>query len=291
MTPQDLETPQVSVIVPVFKQWHLVPGLLDSLGSQTRERRSFEVVLVDNEGPAAHREVPPGADRVIACPTPGSYAARNAGAASARSSWLAFTDADCLADPNWIESILRALTLDDTKVVLVGDVAMVSRDRPNVYEIYDLVKGFPIRRYIRKGYGITANLAVSAELFAAVDGFDGRRLSGGDADFCRRATAAGAHLRVLPDARVGHPARRTWQDLATKARRVKGGQLRHGTISRRLLVLAATLVPPVLAWSRLAVADHPLRMRLIAMLVQTALWGVELIECVRLLAGGAPERR
>mgnify|MGYP006211928607 CR=1 FL=1 len=39
----------ISVIVPVFNQWQLVPVLLEGLSRQSLSRDEFEVLLVDNE--------------------------------------------------------------------------------------------------------------------------------------------------------------------------------------------------------------------------------------------------
>jgi len=93
-------------------------------------------------------------------------------------------------------------------------------------------------------------------------------------------------------ARVYHPARRTWGELATKVRRVKGGQVTAGPLKRRLSWALMTLTPPLRALYRFArKSDLPLRYRLTAMGLQMGLWMVEVLEMIRLVAGRAPERR
>jgi GT2 family glycosyltransferase len=283
--------PRFSVLVPIYEQWDLVPRLLACLAAQSLAQGEFEVILADNGSP--HFAPPatlPANVRIITCADAGSYAARNAAAAVARGRWFAFTDADCLPEPGWLAGLEAAEA--DARTILVGAVDVrPMRERPNAYEVYDMMKGIPQERYASRGYGATANLTMAATLFREVGGFDGRRLSGGDAAFCKRAAGHGARVKFVPAARVGHPARTTWDAITIKSRRVLGGQVTAGTFRRRAAFLLRALSPPVIAWWRFARAAQPVGYRLTAILVQTRLWGVEMLEAVRLLAGGPAERR
>jgi hypothetical protein len=51
-----------------------------------------------------------------------------------------------------------------------------------------------------------------------------------------------------------------------------------------------TLTPPLREIAHFAASRHPLRYRTTASLVRLRLWGVELGEMLRLLAGAAPRR-
>jgi GT2 family glycosyltransferase len=282
-----------SVLVPVFEQWDLVPALLGRLEAQDFPQDGFEVILADNGSVAftPPAVLPPNV-RIVHCTQPGSYAARNLAAEGARGEWFAFTDADCLPERGWLSALAADAAKSDDRTILVGPVDMRPAGAdPNAYEMYDMVKGIPQERYAGRGYGATANLAVPAPLFREVAGFDAARLSGGDAEFCRRAAGHGARVRFVPEARVGHPARDSWGAIATKSRRVLGGQIAAGAARRRAAFLLRALSPPVIAWWRFARAPQPLRYRLAAMSVQSRLWAVEVGEAVRLLAGGAAERR
>ena len=283
--------PEISVVVPVYRHWGLVPDLLAALGRQTIGPDRFEILLVDND-PAAGTAPPPlpGDARILACAAPGSYAARNAGVASARGALIVFTDADCRPDPDWLEA-LREAARTRPGDLLAGPVRMTAPERPNAFAAYDLVRGIPQAAYVRRGYAATANLAVPAAVFRALGGFDARRFSGGDAAFCRRTGAAGHAITLVRGAVVSHPCRTGWDGIATKARRTKGGQIRGGSLPRRVTWTLRTLSPPVrdtLAYLR---APFPVRERAMAIAVRFRIWGVELAETVRLLAGGTPERR
>ena len=285
--------PRLSVLVPVYEQWDLVPALLACLAAQTLPQDRFEVILADNGSP--HFTPPatlPANVRIVSCAQPGSYATRNVAAAAAGGEWFVFTDADCLPEAGWLEALTVAMEPAAPRTILVGavDVRPLS-DPPNAYEIYDMVKGIPQQRYASRGYGATANLAATADLFRELGGFDAARLSGGDAQFCRRAGAAGARVQFVAGAGVVHPARSTWEEISTKARRLLGGQIAAGSASSRAAFLLRALAPPMTAWWRFAQARHPLRYRAIAMGLQTRLWGTDIAEASRLLTGHRPERR
>lgn len=287
--------PGISVIVPVYRQWADVPALCTALKAQSLARAEFEILLVDNEPAAAPWPPDIGRDlcpnlRRLAAPAPGAYAARNAGAAEARGALLVFTDADCRPDPGWLAALALAASRTPARL-LAGPVRMIAPADPGPCALYDMIRGIPQAAYVARGYAATANLAVPAAVFRALGGFDARRFSGGDAEFCRRAGRAGHALCLVEGAVVGHPAREDWAGTAQKARRIKGGQVAAGPWPRRLAWGLRTLVPPFRDIARFARSPHPARHRLIAISVRLALWGVELAETARLLAGGRPERR
>jgi glycosyltransferase involved in cell wall biosynthesis len=286
-----VRVPIISVIVPVYEQWDLVPGLLQDLGAQSLPPDRFEVVIADNKAPdpPPSLQLPHNA-RIVPASGPGSYAARNAGAIAARGSLLVFTDADCRPDPGWLAALVAA-SAAAPGALLAGPVRMAVPTTPNAFALYDLVRGIPQARYVSRGYAATANLAVPAAVFSALGGFDPGRRSGGDAAFCRRAGAAGHSLRLVPEAAVSHPCRSNWEALARKAKRIKGGQIAVGPLSRRFAWGLRTLCPPVTDTCAFLSAPHPWRHRLIAVAVRFRLWGIEITETVRLMLGCTPERR
>lgn len=291
-----LPAPQCSIIVPVYEHWHLVPTLLQHLANQTYPGDRFEVLLIDN-GSAAFEPPPclPSNVRIAQCLTPGSYAARNHGVEQALGQWLVFTDADCRPNPEWLATLMAPAAAHEAEAntIQAGAIRMVAQSsRPTAWEIYDLIRGIPQDWYVARGYATTANLAVHRDCFDRIGRFDGTRLSGGDAEFCRRAIAAGASLRYVPEATVAHPARQSWPEIARKVRRIKGAQILAGSRRQRATALARTFSPPLIGLARFAMRrDMPIHYRLLAGLVQFRVWGLEIRETVRLLAAGNAERR
>jgi glycosyltransferase involved in cell wall biosynthesis len=279
----------------VYNHCHLVPCLIECLARQTLGCKRFELLLVDNASTelAVPQELPEWV-RILECPTPGSYVARNQALAHAKAPLLAFTDADCLPQPQWLEGLLQEFAKAPQNSVMAGKILVEPQSwaAPTVYELYDVALGLPQQRYVRtRGYGVTANLAMSRQLLVGLGGFDSIRFSGGDADFCRRATAHGARLFYCESAVVVHPARNSWHELAKKVRRLKGGQIKAGSTRQRLFFAVRTLLPPLRAWMFALQATRLNRwQRVRVCIVQCGLWGVEVKELIRLLAGGRPRR-
>lgn len=283
---------RASIIVPVYRDWDAVRLLLEAL--QAQARADCELILVNNDPEAQNCSInlPELAMpcRIVDCAQAGSYAARNKGATVARGAWFIFTDADCVPQPRWLDNFLEAA--QGARCLLAGEVILGPGPAPNDNEIFDTVRGMHQEVFVRHGYAVTANLAVPRDIFAQLAGFNATRLSGGDADFCRRAGRAGYALRLLPRTIVHHPARDNWAALVTKARRIKGGQVATGPILRRVIWSLRSLVPPLREMMAYLRSPHPMRWRLIACRVRLALWGVELREMVNLLIKRrAPERR
>lgn len=270
--------------------------LLEHLAVQTYPAEAFEVLLVDN---GSSDFDPPNTSRdnvyITHCHAAGSYAARNHGIERAHGDWLVFTDADCRPRPQWLQRMMDAASGLErpSDTILAGSIEMVARpEQRTIYEIYDLIRGIPQAWYVARGYATTANLAAHRDLLERIGRFDATRFSGGDAALCQRAVASGAGLIYLPEARVAHPARRSWSEVARKVRRIKGGQL-HGECRRRQAqALLRTFMPPLIALARIAGRrDMPGHYRLLAGLVQCRIWGIEMHEALRLVLAGDVERR
>lgn len=283
-------TPKVSVIVPVYETWHLIPRLVECLQSQRVSGDVFEVILVDNGSSLVNASSIPSNYLLLRCEKPGSYSARNRGVAESRGAILAFTDSDCLPEPDWLRNLVEDMSDSELRAGAVE--ILTSGPKPTLIERYDQIKGIPQLLYVSRGYAATANLAVPAELFHSLGGFDEGRYSGGDADFCRRALRFGARLTYVADAVVNHPARMSWPELVTKARRVKGGQIKNGPFWRRLLWLVRTFFPPIVEWKRIITHKRASALdRTRALVIETVLWFIHLGETIRLAFGGRPERK
>src|SRR5690606_26267765 len=122
--------------------------------------------------------------------------------------------------------------------------------------------------------------------------FDSVRYSGGDAEFCRRAARHGVEIAYCERALIRHPARNSWKALAGKARRVKGGQVKDGSWSRRLLNAARTFLPPVRAWATVVRSKKVGKIgKMYVCAIQARLWCIEMAEVIFLALGGAKSRR
>ncbi len=219
----EISVPEISVIVPHLNQPGLLRTLLESLFAQDFDMARAEVIVVDNgsrEPPAAVVADFPGV--VLAEErTPGPGPARNLGVALSRAPVLAFTDGDCRVERDWLAAILRHFAADPDLAVLGGDMRLTLADPgdPTAVEAYECVYAFPQTLYIfKKGYSVTANMAVRRSVFDAVGPFAGIGVSE-DRDWGQRARAMGFVTAWRPDVVVHHPARRTMDELLDKCDR------------------------------------------------------------------------
>ena len=219
--------PHVSVIVPVWNDAARLDECLRALEAQTYPGDLYEVVVVDNDseeavGPLVTRY---GHAKLVHESSPGSYAARNAGLAHARGEVIAFTDADCLPESDWIEKGVACLSLGDGRSVVAGRVEVFPRTpKPNAVEQYEVLFALAQREFVvRYKFGATANLFAWRETFARVGPFLAGLKSGGDLEWGRRAAVNGYTVEYDDGTRVRHPARASLSQLYTKIVRVTGG--------------------------------------------------------------------
>lgn len=280
--------PRVSVIVPHYRDLRGLDACLADLLQQTVQ--PFEIIVADNnspEGAAAIAEVVGGRAKLVIVTDKGAGPARNGGVAAATGEILAFTDSDCRPARDWLEQGLWALSRYD----LVGgrvDVFPEHADRITPAEGFDIVFGFDNRSYVLdKKFTVTANLFCRREVFDAVGGF--LSTVSEDVEWSHRAQAKGFRLGYADAAVVDHPARRTWDDLLAKWRRVNSETRQLHVMYHRgtLRWLARCLVLPLSAFvhaPRILLAKRlppAARGPAVLMLFRLRVW--RSLDCLRLL--------
>lgn len=217
---------RVTVIIPVYGDWDRLTLCLGALARQTLSANDFNVVVANND-PAA----PPPDDlplepntQVISAPEPGSYAARNAGLAYAETEIVAFTDADCIPEPDWLENALAVLDADQSIDLIAGKISLFWQGaKPTAVERCDSLFFLQQDDYADAGFGATANVITRRNVFDAIGIFDATLMSGGDKEWTKRATRAGHKLVFGPNVVVKHPARGSLVEMLRKSKRIAGG--------------------------------------------------------------------
>ena len=198
----------VSVIIPIYNGQSDLPDLLQSLYAQAYDRDRVEYLIIDNGSQdntwnaLKQAEIEAQADRfplkILQEPKiQGSYAARNQGIQAATAEILAFTDADCRPEPDWLTNLMQPfdsnLTIDSgSNSTNLGWVAGEVSALPskNWLERYaDRAETLSQKHTLANPfspYGQTANLAVRKVCFREVGLFRPYLTTGGDADQCWR---------------------------------------------------------------------------------------------------------
>ncbi|HEX8004638.1 MAG TPA: glycosyltransferase family A protein [Mycobacteriales bacterium] len=222
----------VAVCVPAFDETERLRELLASVARVEWDGPVQVVVAVDGGDPDVVRAAEESGAAVVAVvPNRGSYAARNAAvdAIEGDVDVVLFTDADCLVSPGWVREHVAALREADLSG---GGVEWLFSAQPTPAEWVDSQRHLRQQAYVEHdGYAATCNLAVRRAVLDAVR-FDPSRRTGGDADFGRRATAAGFRLVYTPAATITHRARATRRDLLAKVDRLAGGVERERWVGK-----------------------------------------------------------
>ncbi|HAR97084.1 MAG TPA: glycosyl transferase [Deltaproteobacteria bacterium] len=244
------DLPFVSVIVPAYNAERMIEGLVNSLLCSDYPRDRFEVIVVDNGSRDTTRRIVEGLPVILLEENEiqSSYAARNRGLMASRGEIVAFTDADCRVDPDWIGEGVRALETHSADLI-GGKIEFFFSKKRTTAELCDAARAMRNDRYIAERNGcITANLFVKASVFRALGPFSANVKSGGDMMWTTKATAAGYILRYEPKAVVYHPARKL-REILSKNLRVGGGVIGvrtqgGATLSNRISTLIQCILPP-----------------------------------------------
>ena len=208
---------RISVVIPHLNQPVLLARCLASL--KAGNRQPDEIIVVDNgsrELPHAVCAAETGV-RLLQDRTPGPGPARNTGVNASQGEILAFIDADCLADPAWLQEAEAAMR-DPAVTILGGDVRIAAADasRLSSVEAYESIYAYRMDRYItRENFTGTGNLVVRRSVIDKVGPFAGLAVAE-DRDWGQRATALGFSIRYVPGMRVYHPARENISELEVK---------------------------------------------------------------------------
>ncbi|MEG4999717.1 glycosyltransferase [Microcoleus sp. B4-D4] len=233
--------PFVSVVVPVYNGERDLPDLIECLRSQTYPRHSVEYLIVDNNSrdrtsaiiQTATNLNPPSVpplvrgggnlDRITIRhltenQIQSSYAARNKGIRASTGEIIAFTDADCRPETQWLENLVKPFA--DLEIgITCGEILALpgnsllekhaARDN-TLSQKHTLAHPFC-------PYGQTANLAVRRHILARVGLFRPYLTSGGDADLCWRMLRETSYkMYFAENAIVRHRHRSTIKQLQSQ---------------------------------------------------------------------------
>jgi len=240
--------PEISVIIPHYNDPVRLRRCLSEL--QQNNIGGVEILVVDNGStdpldPLA-AEFP--TVRFLVETEKGAGPARNRGVKESRAPVLAFIDADCVPERDWLDRVRDVAPRAD----LIGGRVSVFDETPpprTGAQAFEAVFAFNFRSYIEdKGFSGAGNLVTHRSVFDAVGPF-GKGFSE-DTEWTQRAVAQGYRLIYADELRVGHPSRNDWPALRHKWRRLTqesyalarmAGQPRLRWVAKALLMPASIL--------------------------------------------------
>jgi glycosyltransferase involved in cell wall biosynthesis len=200
---------RVSVVVPTFRRPDMLERCLNALLAQNFPPDDYEVLIVDDAAcDLTRQQVERFAAQwaghtiryiAVADSVHGPAAARNLGWRAASGTIIAFTDDDCIPDPDWLRAGVTAFSGSIAGVS--GRIVVPLEPDPTDYE-YNA-------SHLAQSEFVTANCFYSRDFLSAVGGFDERFTAPWreDSDLFFTLIERGAGYAFEPDALVVHPVR------------------------------------------------------------------------------------
>ncbi|GBD25089.1 Putative mycofactocin biosynthesis glycosyltransferase MftF [bacterium HR30] len=205
------QPPKISVVICAYNAERTMDACLASL----RELRypNYEVIVV-NDGStdgteAIARRYPEF--RLLSQPNKGLSAARNAGLEAARGEIVAYTDSDCVADPDWLTYLAYKFASSD--FAGVGGPNLPPPEDSATAAYVAAAPGGPTHVLLDDEVAEHipgCNMAFRKSALEHIGGFDPvHRAAGDDVDVCWRLQDAGYRIGFSPAAQVWHFRRNT----------------------------------------------------------------------------------
>jgi GT2 family glycosyltransferase len=193
-------------VVPVLNGEQTLGDCIDSLLRLRYPAGRVELLVVDNGSRDGTADVLRRyGDRIMRLEesTRGPGAARNAGVRSAEREVVAFTDADCQVDPDWLTALVAPL--EERRVGIAGGIIRALPPANDVERFGELIHDHRLAIDVFKPpYAITMNWASRRAVLDELGGFDERFRRCEDVDLSYRMTQAGYTLAYAPEAVVYH---------------------------------------------------------------------------------------
>lgn len=194
---------KISVIVPAFNEEENIGTCLQALQAQTLAKEDFEVIVVDNGSTDATAERANLQEagihlRVVSHARMGISEARNFGASLGNGDVLAFLDADCISNPNWLEEALKVAPQN----CLWGAHYLIPDDATWIGKIWFQYQATEHEGHV--SFIPAGSLLMRRAEFNRIGGFNIAAETSEDVEICDRARSFGMDVIAFPSLAVVH---------------------------------------------------------------------------------------
>jgi glycosyltransferase involved in cell wall biosynthesis len=245
----------VSVVVVTKNEQANIGDCLTSLINQCLAD-TYEIIVVDagsSDGTCSIVKTFPVTLAVDSYGTIGHQ--RNTGAQVASGEYIAFIDADCVADRQWLQTLLAAIRNTDERTLGVGGPNLVSPRDPSFSKVVGFAQETIFgsggsfqstnhQAYLDKARSIANCNAIYKKQAVREIRYDDDIGIGEDADFNYRLIEAGYKLLYTSGALVWHHRAKTYQNFVKKCF-LYGKAMAKLTLKHNRLMRWFSIVPPI----------------------------------------------
>jgi glycosyltransferase involved in cell wall biosynthesis len=222
--------PIVSIIIPAKNEEKNIKRCLRSIKDIEYPRDDFEVIVVDNGSNDSTVKVSESLGAAVYTKTDITISAlRNYGAQKAKGRVLAFLDADCTVNQDWLQNAEKYFGRED--VACFGAPPIIPDNATWVQETWYLVRKKK-KKVEEVSWLESMNMFIRKDIFDQIDGFDESLITCEDVDISYRLAKRG---RILSDSKIvaihWGEARTVGEFFRKERWRAKGnyqGMFRHG---------------------------------------------------------------
>lgn len=206
------DLPKVSVVVCAYNAASTLGECLESLTHV--DYPNFEVIVVNDGSQDATGEILKNFPQFVAISqtNQGLSYARNVGTEIANGEIVAYTDADCVVDRDWLRCLVQAM--QDQGVDAIGGPNITPKSDGWSAQCVSVSPGNPSHVMLDDHHAEHVpgcNMAFNRDLLLSLGGFDPQyRAAGDDVDMCWRLLDNGGTIGFAPGAFVWHHRRETF---------------------------------------------------------------------------------
>jgi glycosyltransferase involved in cell wall biosynthesis len=225
---------KVSLIATVFNESKTIDVFVNALLAQTR--KADEIIVIDGGSTDSTVSKLKGYSNIKVSVAKGNRSVgRNQAISLATGNVIAITDAGCVADPTWLEELLKPFNQKSTDVVAGYYQSKAQTIYQKCLTPYALV--MPDKVDSQTFLPATRSMAIKKSVWEAVGGFNEKFSHNEDYVFAREIKKLGTHIVFAKDAVVYWIPRNSIKESYTMFYRFSFGDIEAGILRPKVIVL------------------------------------------------------
>lgn len=200
--------PTVSIIIPAYNAQDTIGQCLDSIMNLDYPKELLQAIVIDNNSQDSTRDI------IRKYPVEYEFenkrylgAVRNKGILKAKGEFIAFVDADCMADKFWLQNLIKGF--DNSNIAACAGEVKSYQPEKFIAKYMDQRGVYSQEKALRGKGGfmpflMTCNVILPKRILEEVNYFDENLSFFEDTDLFWRIALRGYSLKIMPEAAVYH---------------------------------------------------------------------------------------